>query len=159
MSRMSLEHIARTTIAAAVALGIARLFRFPELQWAPISALVVTQSTLGAALTISGQRFAGTALGAAAGTVLAMSLGSTALAFIAGVFALGLVCAVLHLDRAAYRFAGITLAIVVLVSRNRPVWIIAAHRFFEVSIGIATGLAMSAVWPESTGGTAPPAQS
>jgi len=108
-----LEHAARTTVAATVSLAVARMFQLPEAQWAAISTLVVTQSTLGAALTISGQRFAGTALGAAAGGLLATYLASSALAFAIGVFGLGLVCAVLRLDRAAYRFAGITLAIVV----------------------------------------------
>jgi len=112
--------------------------------------MVVTQSTLGAALTISGQRFAGTALGALSAALLAAQLGSGMLAFAVGIFGLGLVCAILRLDRAAYRFAGITLAIVVLVSRVQPAWRIAMHRFFEVSAGIATGLLMTALWPEGT---------
>jgi len=47
-----------------VSLAIARAVRLPEPEWAAISTMVVTQSTLGAAMTISGQRFAGTALGA-----------------------------------------------------------------------------------------------
>jgi len=44
--------------------------------------------------------------------------------------------------------AGITLAIVMLVVRVAPTWLVAAHRFAEVSIGIAVGLAVTAVWPE-----------
>ncbi|SRR5712691_5470490 len=148
LNRQALEHAARTTVAATLSLAIARLVRLPEAQWAAISTLVVTQSTLGAALTISGQRFAGTALGATVAALLATHLGSSILTFGVGVFGLGLVCAGLHLDRAAYRFAGITLAVVALVSRGEPSWIIAAHRFFEVSLGIATGLIMTALWPE-----------
>jgi uncharacterized membrane protein YccC len=54
----------------------------------------------------------------------------------------------LRLDRAAYRFAGITLAIILLVARTQPMWMVAAHRFVEVSIGIAVGLIFTAVWPE-----------
>jgi uncharacterized membrane protein YgaE (UPF0421/DUF939 family) len=148
LNRQTLEHAARTTVAASVSLAIARVFRLPQAQWAVISTMVVTQSTLGASLTISGQRFAGTALGATVAAVLATRLGSGMLDFAVGVFGLGLVCAVLRLDRAAYRFAGITLAIVVLAPRSEPAWIIGAHRFFEVSIGIATGLVMTALWPE-----------
>jgi uncharacterized membrane protein YccC len=129
-------------------LTIARLFRLPEAEWAAISTMVVTQSTLGAALSISGERFAGTALGAFAGGLLATYLRSGMLAFVVGLFALGLVCAVLRLDRAAYRFAGITLAVVVLIARGQPAVVIAIHRFFEVSLGIATGLAFTAIWPE-----------
>ncbi|HEX4002110.1 MAG TPA: hypothetical protein VHX36_05640 [Candidatus Acidoferrales bacterium] len=66
----------------------------------------------------------------------------------AGVFVLGLICAVLNLDRAAYRFAGITLAIILLVARDRTPWVVAIHRFVEVSIGIAVGLVITALWPE-----------
>ncbi|HLI86067.1 MAG TPA: hypothetical protein VKV17_19280 [Bryobacteraceae bacterium] len=84
--------------------------------------------------------------------MLASYLHSGTLAFVAGLFALGVVCALLHLDRAAYRFAGITLAIIVLVTRSQPAAIIAAHRFLEVSLGIATGLAFTALWPERAPG-------
>ncbi|MGO9228192.1 MAG: FUSC family protein [Bryobacteraceae bacterium] len=148
LNRQTLEHAARTTVAATVSLAVARVFRLPDAQWAVISTMVVTQSTLGASLTISGQRFAGTALGATVAAVLATRFGSSILVFAVGVLGLGLVCATLRLDRAAHRFAGITLATVVLVSRSEPAWIIGAHRFVEVSIGIATGLVMTALWPE-----------
>lgn len=142
-----LEHVSRTTVAATASFAIASLFKLPEAHWAAVSTIVVTQSTLGAALTVSGQRFAGTALGATAGAILATHLPRGLLPFTMGLLGLGLICAVLLLDRAAYRFAGITLAIV-LVSRSESAWMVAAHRFFEVSLGIATGLAMTALWPE-----------
>ena len=54
-----------------ISLIVARLFHLPEDYWAAITTLVILQSTLGAALTVSEQRFAGTALGAAAGALLA----------------------------------------------------------------------------------------
>lgn len=69
-----LEHPARTTVAAVASLVVAGAFKLPETYWAAITTLVVMQSTLGAAWKVSGQRFAGTALGAAAGAVLAMYL-------------------------------------------------------------------------------------
>jgi len=62
------------------------------------------------------------------------------------VFLLGPVSAVLRL-RAAYRFAGVTLAITMLIARDRPAWVVAEHRFIEVSVGIAVGLVLTAVWP------------
>jgi uncharacterized membrane protein YccC len=68
--------------------------------------------------------------------------------FVAGIFVLGLICAILRLDQSAYRFAGITLAIVTLVPREQAPFVIAVHRFVEVSIGIAVALALSALWPE-----------
>lgn len=143
----SFEHPARTALAAALSLMVARAFRLPEPYWAPITALVVTQSTVGAAWIISRQRFIGTALGASLGALLAPFLGSNVIGFGLIVFGIGVLCAALHLDNAAYRFAGITLAIVMLIERTIPAWVIALNRFLEVSLGIAVGLAFTAVWP------------
>jgi uncharacterized membrane protein YccC len=143
--KKSLVHPARTTIAALLA---ARLFGFYEAYWAPISAMVVMQSTLGASLTVSWQRFVGTALGSAAGALLAACFGPSLIAFGAGVFGLGLLCAALRLDRSAYRFAGITLTIVMLVAHAGPAWVMAIHRFAEVSLGILVGVIVTALWPE-----------
>jgi uncharacterized membrane protein YccC len=55
---------------------------------------------------------------------------------------------VAHLDLSAYRFGGVTLAIVLLVPRTGPAWEIAFHRFAEVSIGIGVALILAWVWPE-----------
>lgn len=82
----SLSHAARTTVAALVSLLVARAFRLPEAYWSTIMTLVVVQSTLGAALTVSWQRFAGTALGAAMAVLLAAIFGPTVIVFGAGVF-------------------------------------------------------------------------
>jgi len=141
-------HAARTAAAAIVSYAAARLFRLPEAYWAPISALVVMQSTLGAALPISAQRFAGTAMGAVVGAVAAIYFRQSLWAFGIAVFLIGILCAVLRVERNAYRYASITLAIVMLVPRSNSAWLIATHRFFEVSLGIAVGLMLSAFWPE-----------
>jgi uncharacterized membrane protein YgaE (UPF0421/DUF939 family) len=82
------------------------------------------------------------------GALLATYFGSSITAFTAGVFVAGTICAALRLHRNAYRFAGITLAIVMLVSGARPAVVLAVHRFIEVSIGIAVGLILTALWPE-----------
>ena len=50
--------------------------------------------------------------------------------------------------RSAFRFAGITLAIIMLIPRAMSVLVAAVHRFTEVSVGIAVGLALTALWPE-----------
>ena len=52
------------------------------------------------------------------------------------------------MDRSAYRFGGVTLAIVLLVRPVEPAWQVAFHRFAEVSTGIAVALVMTVVWPE-----------
>jgi uncharacterized membrane protein YccC len=126
----------------------ARLFRLPEIYWSAITTLVITQSSLGAALTVSWQRFAGTVLGAVVGAIVANYFGPHVLVFGVTVFLLGLLFAVTTADRSAYRFGGITLAIVLLVPRTKPAWVVAFHRFAEVSIGIAVALILTVVWPE-----------
>ena len=83
-------HSARTAVAAVVSLLVARLFRLPEAYWAPITTLVITQSSLGAALTVSWQRLIGTVLGAVVGAILASYFGRNVLIFGTGVFILGL---------------------------------------------------------------------
>jgi hypothetical protein len=40
------------------------------------------------------------------------------------------------------------MAIVMLVVRPEPAWVVAVHRFIEVSIGITVGLLITLVWPE-----------
>ncbi len=150
----TLEHSLRTAVAAVVSLLVARLFRLPETYWAAISTLIVMQSNLGAALPISAQRFIGTAVGAVFGGFVGTYFPANLAAFGVAVFAIGVVCAALKVERAAYRYAGITLAIVMLVPRAGNEWVIAMHRFFEVSIGIVVGLGLSAAWPERTSGAA-----
>ena len=141
-------HSARTAVVAVTSLLTARLFRLPEAYWAPITTVVITQSSLGAALTVSWQRFVGTFLGAVVGGIVARYFGPHVFVFGACVFLLGLVCALVHADRSAYRFGGIALAIVLLIPRTRPGWEIAFHRFAEVSIGIGVALIFAWVWPE-----------
>jgi uncharacterized membrane protein YgaE (UPF0421/DUF939 family) len=102
------------------------------------------QSTLGAALAVSWERFAGTVLGA--GAVLATYFHSNLAVFGIGVFALGLIAGMLQLS-SAYRFAGVTLAITMLIPRDHPAWVVAEHRLIEVSVGIAVALVLTAAWP------------
>jgi uncharacterized membrane protein YgaE (UPF0421/DUF939 family) len=144
---LTIEHSARTAVAAVVSFFVARWFGLSESYWAAITTLMVMQSTLGAALPVSAQRLAGTALGAAVGALAGTYYPGNAFVFGGCVLILGIVFVPFRLERNAYRYAGITLAIIMLVPSHSG-WIIALHRFFEVSVGIAVGLAMSALWPE-----------
>jgi uncharacterized membrane protein YccC len=145
----TLENSARTTVAATTSFLIARLSGLPEAYWAAILTLVIMQSSLGATRKISGERFVGTLIGAIAGGLLAGSAMQVWLVFAIGVFLLGLVCALLRLEN-SYRFAAITLAIVVLIPHTASPWTVALHRFIEVSIGIVVGLAVCFVWSDPT---------
>jgi uncharacterized membrane protein YccC len=131
--------MASITVASAVSL--------PEPYWAAVSTIIVTQSTLGTAFEISVSRFAGTAVGCTAAVLLGTLLGTNVIVFGTGVLGLGLLCLTTGLSRAAYRFAGISMCIVMMVRRSIPLWQIGIHRFVEVSIGILVGLVMAAVWP------------
>jgi uncharacterized membrane protein YccC len=142
-----LVHSARTAIGMAASLAVAQLFSMPEAYWAPVTTVIVMESTLGAAWAVSKLRLIGTLLGAALGGLLASCFEPGIIVFGTAIFALGLICAVLRLDRSAYRFAGITLAIVILVPREIAPWLISVHRFIEVSLGIAVALAFTALWP------------
>jgi len=144
---LTIEHCARTATAALVSLMVARWFGLSESYWAPITAVVVMQSTLGAALPVSAQRLAGTALGAAVGAVAGTYYPGNAVVFGTCILFLGIVFVPFRLERNAYRYAGITLAIIMLVPGHSG-WIVALHRFFGVSVGIAGGLLVSALWPE-----------
>ena len=133
-------------VASIVSYLIARLFGLPEAYWAPMSTLIVMKLTLSAALPIAVQYIAGTAVGAAVGAVTGIYFHASVWTFGVAVILVGLVCVALRVERSAFRYASITLAIVMLVPRSASARSVALHRFFEVSIGIAVGLALFAIW-------------
>jgi uncharacterized membrane protein YccC len=149
---LTVQHSARTAVAAVISLFVARWFGLSESYWAAIATLVVMQSTLGATLPVSAQRLAGTALGAAAGALAGAYYPGNALVFGGCILILGIAFVPFRLESNAYRYAGITLAIIMLVPGHSG-WILALHRSFEVSVGIAVALAISAAWPERTAAT------
>ena len=110
---------------------IARIFKLPEAYWAAIATLVVMQSTLGATLLISVERVAATAVGALIGALLATYFTQKPFVFAIAVFVLGLLCAAFRMEKSAYRYASVTLAIIVLIPRSNAAWIVALHRFFK----------------------------
>ena len=144
----SITHAIRTAVAATVSVVIARLVQMPEAYWAAIATLVVMQSTLGATLTLSLERIVATAVGASVGALEANFFGPNLVAFAVAIFLTGLLSIAFRLEKTAYRYASVTLTIIVLIPRAGAPWIIALHRFIEVSVGIIVALAIVAVWPE-----------
>ncbi len=69
-------------------------------------------------------------------------------AFAVAIFLVGLLPIAFRLEKTAYRYASITLTIIVLIPRSAAPWIVALNRFIEVSVGIIVALAVVAVWPE-----------
>lgn len=125
-----------TSVAATLALYLAGLFHLPEPYWAAVSAIIIMQSDLSAAMTASVSRLAGTAIGALVGACAVSLWGTHLWSFALGIFCAILLCAIVGRWE-TYRFAGVTVAIVMLITRQASPWIIALHRFLEVSFGIA----------------------
>jgi uncharacterized membrane protein YccC len=69
-------------------------------------------------------------------------------AFALTIFVLGLISIAFRLEKVGYSYAGMTLAIIVLIPRPEVPWIAAVHRFTEVSLGILVALAVVTVWRE-----------
>jgi uncharacterized membrane protein YgaE (UPF0421/DUF939 family) len=146
----SIGHSVRTAVAATVSVVVARLVEMPEAYWAAIATLVVMQSSLGATLALSIERVIATALGASVGALESNYFGANLIAFLVAICLIGLISYGFRLEKTAYRYASVTLAIIVLIPRSNPAWMIALHRFIEVSVGIVVALAVVAVWPEQT---------
>jgi uncharacterized membrane protein YgaE (UPF0421/DUF939 family) len=145
LSREALINSLRAAIATVLSLLLARSLKLPEFYWAPISTIVILLSNSNP-LKLALQRFAGTALGAVLGALVASFFPPNWIVYAAAIFVCGLLCSLLRLG-SAYRFAAITLTIVLLITHTRPPWIVAVHRFVEVSLGIAVALLVAKVWP------------
>src|SRR6059036_1742518 len=143
-----MTHAIRTAVAGTASVVIARLVKMPEAYWAAIATLVVMQSTLGATLTLSVERIVATAVGASVGALEANYFRANLVAYAIAIFLVGLLSFACRLEKTAYRYASVTLTIIVLIPRAGAPWIIALHRFIEVSVGIIVALAVVAVWPE-----------
>jgi uncharacterized membrane protein YgaE (UPF0421/DUF939 family) len=145
----SIAQAIRTALAATASVIIAGLVQMPEAYWAAIATLVVMQSTLAATLTLSIGRIVATAVGASLGALEVNYFGANLVAFALAVILIGLLSIAFRLEKTAYRYASITLAIIVLIPRTAAPWTIALHRFIAVSVGIMVALAVVALWPEN----------
>jgi len=145
LTRDALITSIRTAVAALASMLLARSLKMPEFYWAPISTIVIILSTIPP-MTLAWQRFAGTASGAVVGALLASYAPHHWLVYGVGIFLCGILSSVAR-HGGSFRFAAITLTIVLLVAHGRPPWIVATHRFIEVSLGIAVALIVTLVWP------------
>jgi uncharacterized membrane protein YgaE (UPF0421/DUF939 family) len=145
VNRDSLLDSLRTAVAAVAAMLLARLLHMPEYYWAPISTIVIVQSTISPHV-LGWQRFVGTALGAVLGAAMATYFPSNAVVYGFGILLCGILAWWLRVG-GAYRFAAITLSIILLIPHPHNAWITGLHRFLEVSIGIAVALVVMTVWP------------
>ena len=133
--------------------GTALTYHLPESYWAPITTLVITQSSFGSTLAVSWQRFIATAHGAVVGGFVATYFGPDMLVFVQASLCWGYPAQhsepiVARIDSAESRWRSL------LLPRVGSGGLVAFQRFAEVSIGIAVRLVMTVVWPESSVGKA-----
>src|SRR5205823_6503168 len=116
----SIGHSVRTAVAATASVIVARVVQMPEAYWAAIATLVVMQSSLGATLTLSIERVVATALGASVGAIESNYFGANLIAFLIAIVLVGLLSYGFRLEKTAYRYASVTLTIIVLIPRSNP---------------------------------------
>lgn len=143
----SIAHVALTAIATVLSYFVACRFHLPEAYWGPnVDSDRDAADTQRRALPVAVQYIAGTAGGAAVGAAINAYRHGSMSAFPAAIVLVGLLCVILRVERSAFRYAGITLVIAMLVPRSTSGRLVALHRFLEVSIGIAVGLALFMIW-------------
>jgi uncharacterized membrane protein YgaE (UPF0421/DUF939 family) len=143
----SIKQAIKTAVAGLISLNVTNIFHLPEGYWAAITALIVMQSNVGATLSASRTRLAGTAVGALVGGLFAAEWGFNMLAFAVAVTIAFFLCDLLHLPD-SQRLATVTVAIIILIGHTTSAWIIAVHRFSEVALGILIALLVSlTLWP------------
>jgi uncharacterized membrane protein YgaE (UPF0421/DUF939 family) len=139
----------KTALAGCLAMYLADVLRLPQPYWASITAMIVMQANLGAAVKQSWIRFAATAVGAAVSIPFVAYFDQNLFMFGVAVFATVLLCTVLHLED-GLRLAAVTVAIVLLIPHSGHPWVPALNRFLEVSFGILIALLVAEfVWPSS----------
>ena len=141
------------TIAALVALLIAQYLALPLPLWAVLTAVIVTQMSIGRSLKVTVDYMVGTLGGAVFGGVIAVLLPHATEAALLAVLALAIApLALLAAISPRYNVAPITAIIVLLLPAMTHATPIesALNRVLEVVLGGLIGLAVSfIVWPSS----------
>ena len=153
----SVAHSIRTAVAATGSVLLARLVQMPEAYWAAIATLVVMQSdsrwhskasieriTDFESLKVLRRDGYGRINRSRRGKLFRSE--SDRIHACGFFYWPGLVS--FRLEKTAYRYASVTLAIIVLIPRTNPAWIVALHRFIEVSVGIIVALIVVALCSE-----------
>lgn len=142
------RHALRAALAITASVALVRNLGLAHALWVPITVLVVMRPSLGGTLQISWKRMAGTAVGAAAGVLMAYAhLPAAAVAVLAFVL-LFLMFYFKGRDYLAFTIF-LTADLVLILSTAFPhAWQSGAERLFDTFLGIVIGLAASfLVWP------------
>lgn len=139
-------HALRMTASSLTAFALASAFGLPQGFWAVVTALIVTQSSVGGSLKAAFDRFAGSVCGAVYGGAVAWAIPhggdlGRAVALVVAVAPLSVLAA----SSAGFRVAPITAIIVLLGGAGASLGPLgfAIDRILEVGLGCAVGLLAS----------------
>ncbi|QIR38490.1 DUF2955 domain-containing protein [Tolypothrix sp. PCC 7910] len=140
----------KMAIAAAISLVIAQGLRWEYPFYAVIAAIIVMSSTHGSTLALGIQRLIGTIIGALAGAVFAVTLGTNPWSLGVCVFVTIFATSACKFNEAA-KLAGYVSAIVIL-SYNHSPWLYAWGRLLETLLGIGVALLVNKfIFPAAAG--------
>jgi uncharacterized membrane protein YccC len=144
--RPAMAHAVRLTTAGAAAFTLFGALGTPHALWAVITALLVTQSSVGGSFKAALDQLVGSLFGAACGAVVALAVSpddplSGAAALVAALAPLSILAAL----SAGFRIAPITAAIVLLggIGSDTGPLGLAAGRVLDVGLGCGVGLLVS----------------
>jgi uncharacterized membrane protein YccC len=145
-NRAQLRLSLRITLASLLTFAIGHLLHLAQAYWAVLTALIVTQASVGGSLKATIDRFIGSLGGAAWGVTVSLSLPHTSFWGLALTLTVAIApLAVLTALRPAYRIASVTAVILLLTPTSQAVGPIAsaAQRMLEVGLGsiVALGVA------------------
>src|SRR5208283_4533709 len=146
LSRPALLLAMRMTLSSLVAFVVASALELPQGYWAVLTALIVTQTSVGQSLKAALDRFAGSVCGAVYGgsVDLLVQHGHTwsmSLALIIAVWPLGVLAAI----ESTFRVAPITAIIVLLSTTSLTLGPVsyAVDRVLEIALGCGVGMIVS----------------
>ena len=139
---------ARVTVAGLLAYAVAEAFRLPQSFWAVLTALLVTQASIGASIKAMTDRLMGTISGAVWGVLVSLLVPhpdaiGMGWALVVTILPLSLISAV----SPAYRIAPVTAIILLLASTGQHMGPLEAalDRVLEIGVGCAIAMGVSLV--------------
>ena len=144
----SLKQGIKTGLAGAIAYTIYAAWNLPEGYWAVITALVVTQTNLGASWKAVLYRTIGSTAGAVGAALLIPFMGTGALRTGIALFVLASFFGYLAALHPSFTAAGFTVAIILVFGAHQEPWQLAWYRVLYTLLGsfVAFGVAVL-IWP------------
>ncbi len=116
----------------------------PETYWAPIAAVVVLYPDREATKRAVLERFVGTVIGSLVGWGCAAWWHQNVMLYGLSVLVAVGVCYLLRLPNAT-RLSAVAVTVIAIIPRPEPAYLVALHRFVEVSYGVACALVYTVV--------------